>query len=132
MIADWSADLVRVRQAAALAIAAQNRLQAEYDQRNQAVQDWQRRAELAVDKGDDALARQALGRKLQYQNEAEQLRQSLDAQSAHLDTLRASVQDLETRVQQAVMKRNQLVARYRSAEAMKSLEQEPGRTGGGW
>src|SRR2546430_1538562 len=76
MIADWSADLVRVRQAAALAIAAQNRLQAEYDQRNQAVQDWQRRAELAVDKGDDALARQALGRKLQYQNEAEQLHQS--------------------------------------------------------
>ena len=43
----------------------------------------------------------------------------------------ASVQDLETRVQQAVMKRNQLVARYRSAEAMKSLEQELGRTGGG-
>ena len=131
MIADWSADLVKVRQAAALAIAAQNRLQAEYDQRAQAIQDWQRRAEVAVDKGDDSLARQALGRKLQYQNEADQLRQSLEAQASHLDQLRASVQDLETRVQQAVMKRNQLVARYRSAEAMKSLEQELGRTGGG-
>ena len=131
MIADWSADLVKVRQAAALAIAAQNRLQAEYDQRVQAVQDWQRRAELAVDKGDDNLARQALGRKLQYQNEADQLHQSLDAQATHLDQLRANVQELENRVQQAVMKRNQLIARYRSAEAMKTLEQQLGQTGSG-
>jgi phage shock protein A len=131
MIASWSSDLVKVRQAAALAIAAQNRLQAEYDQREQAVQDWQRRAALAVDRGDDDLARQALARKLQYQNEANQLRQSLDEQSGHLDQLRANVQDLENRVQQAVMKRNQLVARYRTAEATKSLEQELSRSGTG-
>src|SRR5215472_5445193 len=69
MIADWNADLVKVRQAAALAIAAQNRLQAEYDQRVQTAGEWQRRAELAVDHGDDNLARQALSRKLQYQRE---------------------------------------------------------------
>ncbi len=131
MIADWSADLVKVRQAAALAIAAQNRLQAEYDQREQAVQDWQRRAALAVDRGDDNLARQALTRKLQYQNEANQLDQSLQAQSGHLDELRTSVQDLENRVQQAVMQRNQLVARYRGAEATKTLEEQLSRTGTG-
>lgn len=131
MIADWNGDLVRVRQAAALAIAAQNRLQAEYDQRTQAAQQWQRRAELAVDNKDDDLARQALQRKLQYQGEAAQLRQSLDAQSAHLDQLRSNVQELESRVQQAVMKRNELVARYRSAEAMRSLQEQLSRTGGG-
>lgn len=131
MIASWSGDLVKVRQAAALAIAAQNRLQAEYDQRDQAVQDWQRRATLAVDRGDDNLARQALSRKLQYQNEAEQLGQSIQAQMGHLDELRTSVQDLENRVQQAVLQRNQLVARYRTAEATKSLEQELSRTGTG-
>jgi phage shock protein A len=131
MIADWSDDLVKVRQAAALAIAAQNRLQAEYDQRMQAVQEWQRRAALAVDHGDDNLARQALQRKLQYQNEAQQLHDSLQAQSGHLDELRSNVQDLENRVQQAVMQRNQLIARYRSAEAMKTLEQQMSRTGSG-
>ena len=131
MIASWSADLVKVRQAAALAIAAENRLQAEYDQRAQAVQDWQRRAALAVDRGDDNLARQALGRKLQYQNEANQLGESIQAQAGHLNDLRANVQDLENRVQQAVLQRNQLVARYRTAEATKSLEQELSRTGTG-
>ena len=131
MIADWSADLVKVRQAAALAIAAQQRLEAEYNQRMQAVQDWQRRAELAVDRGDDNLARQALQRKLQYQNEAAQLRQSVDAQSSHLDGLRSNVQELESRVQQAVMQRNQLVARYRSAEAMRTLQEQLSKTGGG-
>src|SRR5713226_1868295 len=131
MIADWGADLVKVRQAAALAIAAQNRLRAEYDQREQAIQDWQRRAALAVDRGDDNLARQALTRKLQYQNEADQLDQSLQAQSGHLDELRGNVQDLENRVQQAVMQRNQLVARYQGAQATRTLEETLSRTGGG-
>jgi phage shock protein A len=131
MIADWNADLIRVRQAAALAIAAQNRLQAEYDQRVQTAQEWQRRAELAVDKGDDNLARQALQRKLQYQREADQLHQSIEAQSSHLDELRANVQELESRVQQAVMKRNELVARYRSAEAMRALQEQLSKTGTG-
>jgi phage shock protein A len=131
MIADWNADLVKVRQAAALAIAAQNRLQAEYDQRVQTAAEWQRRAELAVDHGDDNLARQALTRKLQYQREADQLDQSIKAQSGHLDELRASVQDLENRVQQAVMQRNQLVARYQGAKATRALEETMSRTGGG-
>jgi phage shock protein A len=131
MIVDWNADLVKVRQAASLAIAAQNRLEAECEQRRIAVDEWQRRAEIAVDHGDDNLARQALTRKLQYQQEADQLQQSLEAQSGHLDELRSNVQDLENRVQQAVMQRNQLVARYRGAEATQSLEQHLAKTGGG-
>jgi phage shock protein A len=131
MIGEWNADLVRVRQAASLAIAAQNRLQAEYDQRQAAAEEWQRRAVLAVDRGDDNLARQALTRKLQYQKEADQLDQSLQAQSGHLDELRSNVQDLEDRVQQAVMQRNQLVARYRGAEATRALEEQLSKTGGG-
>ena len=131
MIVDWNADLVKVRQAASLAMAAQNRLQAELEQRRLAVGEWQHRAEIAVDHGDDNLARQALTRKLQYQQEADQLQQSLDSQSGHLDELRSNVQDLENRVQQAVMQRNQLVARFRGAEATQSLEQRLAKTGDG-
>lgn len=129
MITDMSQDLVKVRQAAALAISAQERLQAEYDQRRQAVQEWQRRAELAVDKGDDELAKQALSRKLQYQHEADQLKTSLDAQSVHIDELRTNVQALDNRVQQAVLQRQQLVARYRTAEATRTLEEQTSNTG---
>ncbi|HVC35777.1 MAG TPA: PspA/IM30 family protein [Chloroflexota bacterium] len=129
MVADLNENLVKVRQAAALAIAAQNRLQAEYDQRSKAVQDWQHRAELAVDRGDDDLARQALTRKLQYQNEADQLRGSVQAQSVRLDELRSHVQDLESRIQQAIAQRNQLVARYHTAQASQQLEQELSKTG---
>lgn len=131
MIADWNSSLVTVRQAASLAIAAQNRLQAEFDQRGQAVAEWQKRAELAVDRGDDALARQALSRKLQYKSEADQLEMSIQAQGGHLDELKANVQDLENKVQQTVMQRNQLVARYRGAQASQTLEQQMSKTGGG-
>ncbi|MGH2461768.1 MAG: PspA/IM30 family protein [Chloroflexota bacterium] len=129
MVADLNENLVKVRQAAALAIAAQNRLQAEYDQRVKAVQAWQRRAELAVDRGDDGLARDALKRKLQYQQEADQLRGSVQAQTSHLDDLRANVQALESRIQQTIAQRNQLVARYRTAQASQRLDQELSKTG---
>ncbi len=129
MIADMNENLVKVRQAAALAIAAQNRLQAEYEQRLKAVQDWQRRAELAVDRGDDDLARQALTKKLQYQHEADQLRASVEAQSSHLDELRSSVQALEARIQQTIVQRNQLIARYRTAQVSQKLDQELAKTG---
>lgn len=131
MIADWSQDLVRVKQAAAAAIAAEKRLRAEYEQREDAVGAWQRRAELALDKGDEGLARQALARKIQYKREAEQLAESLKAQESTLDQLRTSVQTLESRLQEAALRRNQLIARYRSAEAMKVLQQELSRTGTG-
>jgi phage shock protein A len=129
MISGLAEDLVKVRQATALAIAAQNRLQAECDQRTVAVQEWQQRAERAVDREDDDLAREALTQKLQYQREADQLRDSLQAQSSHLDELKGHVQKLETRVQQAVLQRDQLVARYRTAEATQSLEQKLSDTG---
>lgn len=129
LIADLNENLVKVRQAAAQAIAAQSRLQAEYDQRVAAASEWQRRAELAVDHGDDDLARQALRRKLQYQHEAEQLRASLEAQQAQLDALRSNVEQLELRVQQAIAQRNQLVARYRTAQAVQKLDQELSRSG---
>ena len=104
-------------------------MQAEYDQRTAAVQEWQQRAERAVDHGDDKLARQALTQKVQYQREADQLRDSLQAQSSHLDELKGHVQELETRVQQAVLRRDQLVARYRTAEATQTLEQKLSETG---
>ena len=130
MISGMEGDLVKVRQATALAIAAQNRLQAEYDERTLAVKEWQQQAERAVDKGDDKLAREALTQKSQYQQEADQLRDSLQAQSSHLDELKGHVQELETRVQQAVLQRDQLVARYRTAEATQTLEQKLSETGG--
>ena len=129
MISGMEGDLVKVRQATALAIAAQNRLQAEYDERTLAVKEWQQQAERAVDKGDDKLAREALTQKVQYQQEADQLRDSLQAQSSHLDELKGHVQELETRVQQAVLQRDQLVARYRTAEATQTLEQKLSENG---
>src|SRR5579883_1893836 len=94
MIADMNENLVKARQAAALAIAAQSRLQAQYEQRIQAAEEWQRRAAAAVDRGDDDAARDALRRKLQYQQEAKQLHESLQAQSAHLEDLRSNVEQL--------------------------------------
>lgn len=62
-IIDMQEDLVQMRQAVASAIASQKRVEQQYDKANNEANTWQQRAQLALQKGDEELARQALVRK---------------------------------------------------------------------
>src|SRR5919206_382370 len=63
MIADMSGQVVDVKRQVATAIAEEKRTRTRYERAQREVDEWQRRAELAIDKGDDALAREALARR---------------------------------------------------------------------
>ncbi|MFM6484827.1 MAG: PspA/IM30 family protein, partial [Dolichospermum sp.] len=56
-------DMVKLRQGVAQAIAAQKRTEKQYNEAVNEVNKWQRNAQLALQKGDEDLARQALERK---------------------------------------------------------------------
>lgn len=62
-VEDMQNDLIRLRQAAAEVTASQKRLQNKYELAQKTADDWYRRAELALSKGDEELAREALSRK---------------------------------------------------------------------
>ena len=62
-VADMQADLVKLRQAVALAIASQKRLSSQAEQAAAQSKTWYERAELALKKGEESLAREALTRR---------------------------------------------------------------------
>src|SRR6476619_7458054 len=67
-------ELQEARAATAMAMADDTRLQAHYQQAQQQADDWQHKAELAVQHNDDDLAREALTRKRTAQTLADGFR----------------------------------------------------------
>lgn len=62
-VVEMQEDLVQLRQGVAQAIAAQKRTEKQYNDAQNEINKWQRNAQLALAKGDENLARQALERK---------------------------------------------------------------------
>ena len=103
------------------AIAAQKKTEAQYNQNSTAANDWQRRAQLALQKGDEDLARQALQRKKGYAETAASLKQQLDQQTAQVDTLKRNLIAIEGKISEAKTKKNMLKARAQAAKVQEQL-----------
>ena len=69
-VADMQSDLIKLRQAVATAIASQTRIQNQAEQAENQAQTWYQRAELALKKGEEDLAKEALSRRKTYQETA--------------------------------------------------------------
>src|SRR3954464_1120956 len=63
LIIDMNNQLLQVKTQVAASIADEKRLYERYQENQAKADDWQRKAELAVDKGDDELAKLALARR---------------------------------------------------------------------
>ncbi len=124
---DMQEDLVQLRQAVAQAIASQKRSQQQYNQYQSQVNQWLSRAQLALQKGDETLAREALQRKKSYEDQANTIKLTLDQQTAQVDTLKRNLIQLESKISEAKTKKNMLKAR---AQAAKANEQLQGMIGG--
>ncbi|KAJ9566919.1 hypothetical protein OSB04_002885 [Centaurea solstitialis] len=65
-VTEMNDDLIKMRQATAQVLASQKRMENKYKAAEQASEDWYRRAQLALGKGDEDLAREALKRRKSY------------------------------------------------------------------
>lgn len=82
--------------------------------------EWGRKAELAVSSGDDNLALQALGRKKEYDQLVEQYTAQWQGQKKQAsDNLKASLRELNNKIEEAKRKKGLLIARAKRAEAQK-------------
>jgi len=114
-------DLVKMRQAAAQVMASQKQLENKYKQAQATADDWYRRAQLAVQKGDEELAREALVRKKGYQENADSMKVQLDQQKEAVDRLIANTRVLEAKMAEAKSKKDTLKARAASAKTSKAV-----------
>lgn len=113
---DMQQDLIKVRQAYAEVLATQRRQQTQLEQTNQVAEEWYRRASLAVEKGDDELAKEALTRRQSAADKAATLTSQIEALTGNVDQLLDSVKQLEEKIMKAKEEKEQLIARARTAK----------------
>src|SRR3984893_8125999 len=80
VILDMQNQLLQVKTQVAIAIADQHLLAKKQKENEEKTAEWRRKAELAVDKKEDDLARAALERSLSYRNMADNFKQQVEDQ----------------------------------------------------
>jgi len=126
VVNEMQEDLIKMRQAAAQVMASQKQLEAKYKQAQMTADDWLRRAELAVGKGEDDLAKEALKRRKSYQENADQMKMQLEQQQKATDQLLANTRMLEAKLAEAKSKKETLKARAASAKTSKQIQEMVG------
>ncbi|MEB3200416.1 MAG: PspA/IM30 family protein [Synechococcaceae cyanobacterium] len=128
-VTDMQSDLVKLRQAVATAIASQKRLQNQAEQAEAQAKVWYERAELALKKGEEDLAREALSRRKTYTDTATALNAQVSSQAGQVDTLKRSLTALEGKIAEAKTKKDMLKARAQAAQAQEQLQNAVGNLG---
>ena len=130
-VLDMQEDLFQLRQAVAQAIATQKRTERQCSQAQTTADEWYKRAQLALQKGEEALAREALTRRKSYQDTAESMRSQLTQQKVVVDQLRQNMMKLESKISEAKTKKDLFIARARSAKASQQISEMMERTNPG-
>jgi phage shock protein A len=107
--------LLQVKTQVAIAIADQHLLQKKLKEHEDAMNQWNRRAELAIQKQHDDLARAALERSLSSQQLAGSFAQQLEDQKAETETLRNAFGRLQQKLSETLSTCEMLIAQHRRA-----------------
>jgi phage shock protein A len=118
IILDMENQLLQVKTQVAISIADQHVLEKKQKENEESEQQWNRRSELAVDKGDDALARAAIERAMSYKTTSESFRQQVEDQKSQVNTLREALIRLQQKLDEAKAKSDILIAQHRRSRAL--------------
>lgn len=117
VILDMQNQLLQVKTQVAIAIADQHVLDKKHRENEEKTADWVRKAETAVDKKQDDLARVALERSMSYRQMAASFQQQLADQKLQVENLKAALQKLAQKLAEAQAKKDVLIAQHRRARA---------------
>jgi len=118
VILDMQNQLLQVKTQVAIAIADQHLLEKKQKENQEKSADWTRKAELAVDKKDDDLARAAIERSISYRSLAENFADQVADQTVQVENLKSALRKLEQKLAEAQAKSDVLIAQHRRARAL--------------
>jgi phage shock protein A len=118
LILDMENQLMQIKTQVAIAIADQHLLHKKKAEQEEAHAQWMRKAELAVGKQQDDLARAALERALSHQRMGEGLAQQHADQTAETETLRAAYNRLQQKLTETKARVDLLTAQLRRSRAV--------------
>ena len=118
VILDMQNQLLQVKTQVAIAIADQHLLEKKKLENDEKVTEWMRKAELAVDKKQDDLARASLQRVESYRDMSESFAQQVSDQKAQVENLKTALRQLDQKLAEAQAKADLLIAQHRRARAV--------------
>ncbi len=118
VILDMQNQLMQVKTQVAIAIADQHVLEKKQKENQDKAADWERRAELAVEKKQDDLARVALERSLGYHDLVSGFGEQVRDQQQQVETLKTALKRLQQKLDEAQSKVDLLVAQHRRSRVV--------------
>ena len=128
---DMENQLLQIKTQVAIAIADEHLLAKKALEHEARQKEWMGKAELAVEKKDDRLARAALERSVGSQELAANFHQQVADQKAEVENLKGALRKLEAKLSEARSKCDLLIARQRRARASKKASEAQVGAGSG-
>lgn len=124
MIREMEDTLIEIKSACANAIANQKKVERLFGGIREKEAFWSQKAELAVQKGKDNLARQALHEKRRYTRKVEAVEIEITELETIVERYRDDIQALENKLKSAREKQRMLVQRHIRAQQKKQAHEE--------
>lgn len=122
-VREMQEDLIRMKTTSAAVVASKKRMELEYLEASKLVEEWYSRAQLALERGDEDLAREALRRRKTHKDNASSIKKQLDYQSEAVQQMVQNTKELEARIQEARSRKDTLKARAQSAKASRQVSE---------
>lgn len=124
MIREMEDTLIELKSSCANAIANQKKVHRFLDDIQDKENFWKKKAELAVEKGKDNLARQALQEKRRFTQKTETVEIELTELNIIIEQYQDDIQELENKLKSAREKQRMLVQRHIRAKGKKKAQEE--------
>jgi phage shock protein A len=124
MIREMEDTLVEIKSACAGVMAAGKKIERELEGTESRADYWEERAALAVRKGRDDLARDALGEKRRYTDKAQVLQRELREHQALVEQYQEDIVQLEHKLESAREKQRTLIQRHIHARRQRQAQEE--------
>ncbi len=122
LIFEMEEQIATAREGVAKAMAGEKKLEANLLKNRRLAEEWHAKAESAVGRDDETLARQCLARKKEYERIADSLQPQWETARQTSDTLKSDLRRMEERLDEAIRRRDSLIARQMAAEARREVQ----------
>jgi phage shock protein A len=122
-VADMKTELNNVVRASAVAMSNYNRLDAEYQKYVRQSQEWKDRAGVALDAGNEDLARKALAKKSECDKQVASMQQAVQSAQQTSEKLKQQVTELKRKIDEGERTATTLVARKNAAAAQRKVSE---------
>src|ERR1051326_8876127 len=120
-VADMKTELNKVVRASAAAMSNYNRLDAEYQKYVRQSEEWKGRAGMALDAGNEDLARKALAKKAESDKQVASMQTAVESARQTSENLKSQVMELKRKIEEGERTATTLVARKNAAAAQRKV-----------